>query len=479
MLADLERRLEKFGVSGDGRDWLIRALHPAGESKCLGLPDESSFSVLRPEYRVQTVIPPLASDNGAYDLFLWSPPGDVNAVVWAAAPSPADFTNPLVPPGSAFGAIHLQPTIDLPGSIVFNTPGAADTSFSFRVPTAYPLSFRHIYKSVTTTLIASAVSDQGEVYAAQFPPAFSWGQLTATGVLNAVSANQNIAVSSVCRIPLDEASLMLMSPECYVGPARDGAYLPLRLAGPAQLFTSTPHPLMLCRPLGGSPPYLATTDTNSVAIPALMTVSQSDDGNSDPAPWVVRGLLGPDVPPFYQACDTGYDCTNVGVTIFRGLASGGGGGGFGASVLVKVIVGLEVVPQPTSPDRIFCKPAITYDPRAIQAYYAVALELRDAYPASFNALGSILGVISSVAAKIFGPLLGFAKAAAPAILPTLGVEAARHLMGAPPRLLAPQSAPRGEVAEASAPRVTYVPQPRSARVLGMHGPRAMPTRRRG
>jgi hypothetical protein len=65
--------------------------------------------------------------------------------------------------------------------------------------------------------------------------------------------------------------------------------------------------------------------------------------------------------------DTGYDNMMVGVVIFRNLAGGGGSGGpsFAASLQVKVLVGLEIVPRPTSVDRVFQKPCEQYNPRAL------------------------------------------------------------------------------------------------------------------
>jgi hypothetical protein len=98
--------------------------------------------------------------------------------------------------------------------------------------------------------------------------------------------------------------------------------------------------------------------------------------------------------------DSAYDNINIGVVIFRGL-QGNSGGGFGSALQLKCIAGLEIAPNPNASVRIFAEAAAPFEPRALEAYYTLCLELKDAYPASFNSLQSILDAISSAASKVW------------------------------------------------------------------------------
>jgi len=111
MIPEVERRLTRFGVSGVGRDWVMRALHPAGaELPCPGIPDESAVAVMRPQYRAEYTIPTPAVSTATWDCMLIQYAGDVNAVLWAAAPAGTDFSSQSAPPGAVSGVITIQPS---------------------------------------------------------------------------------------------------------------------------------------------------------------------------------------------------------------------------------------------------------------------------------------------------------------------------------------------------------------------------------
>jgi len=126
-----------------------------------------------------------------------------------------------------------------------------------------------------------------------------------------------------------------------------------------------------------------------------------------PWPFVipVSVLVAPDMStvaiPGRQVFDTGFDCMNTGVVIFRGL-QGASGGQFGASLQVKVVAGLEVAPIPSQGDAVFAERPAPYEPRALEAYYKMCLELKGVYPARFNSFEDILGAIGDVAKKVWG-----------------------------------------------------------------------------
>jgi len=463
MQAQIDRVLARYGVSGPGREWLIRALHPSSEGVSPGLPDESAQCVLRPEYRVQTTIPPNTYSN-QYDCMVWTVPGDVNAAFWATGPSPTDFTITDFPPGGQLGVLPLQTFADINAqySTVQFVSASAPTinALSQSRATNIPTAFRHQYKSLTAHLICSDLTNQGEVYSAQFSPipVAKTGQI---GVqTNATNSLPNCFVGSTVFVPGNEAQMTTMAPDCYVGAAKDGVYIPHRLCGPTQPFAHTELPYCLNSLTINNTPALITgmtyggmsyTNQAVLGLPGAMYCTQYTQGpisfGGSAFPWINQ-VWNQVTEPFRSGYDTGYDNMNVSVTIFRGLTSSTGVGGVGgASIMLKAVCGLEVVTAPSSPDRVFCKPAACYDPRALEAYYAASLELRDAYPASYNAFGSLLSVLADVGARVW-----------PYVRPVLSSVADR---AADALRDGPASA-----AVASAPtkaRVAIKPQPKQAR----------------
>lgn len=425
MRARIDEKLASFGLAGDARDWVVKALDPATAGPAPGIPDTSTQCVLRPEFRVQATIQSPTS-GGNWDCYIFVPPGDMNCLVWATAPSGAGNVNfaagpGSVPAGAAWGAVQLQPFVDGTGFTSLNVQGPATASYTSvdvasRTPASLATTFRHQYKSVTIEMVAPDIANQGDVYAAQYPSVPRNTRFTNVGSqTNTIGPTILGANVSQVPLPFNEADLTLSSPNAYVGRAKDGLYMPLRLQGPVQSFCEVNTPAV------GSwfaPPFIATTgpapvlfpENTTVQFPRLMIPCQNDTAGEVSAPalgtlfsdsWVANGLYAG--PSANGACDTGHDQTMMGVIIFRGLASSGGTGGpsFGATLVIKVLAGLEVIPRPTSVERVFQKAPAAYSPRALEAYYGISNALPPAFPASYNALGALLPVLGSVASALW------------------------------------------------------------------------------
>jgi len=443
MRADIHKALERFGVSGPAREWVIRALHPAGEAKSNGLPDQSSQSVLRPDFRVQTTI---SAPVGAasWDCMIWSVPGDVNAVYYATGPSPMDFATVVTPTATNVnvGVLNLQTNNLYPYAVNYGTwpvtPGPETrvvTSMSF--PSYGASAFRHQFKSFTAHLISSAVSSQGSVVAAQYSPVLRDLGMVCCGPFHnlAGATAADIARGYSVVLPTRDADIAATAPGYYTDEAKQGVYVPMRLAGPAQPFARSVRDGML-NVLATAPitPGLYSDRSpiqfGGVGSPAMLyaTSDLPPDGISNIGmPWPFAAAAGatntmtpnPYIGTVYY--DTGYDNMNCGIAIFRGLQ--GPGGGFASSILLKANVGLEVVPNPTATDRVFLSPPAAYEPRAMEAYYTLSLELRDAYPASFNSLGSILSAVQRVASRVWGFASPLVKSIVPAVIAALPPQA--------------------------------------------------------
>jgi len=423
--AKIESALARFGVSHEGRAWLMRALHPAGDSHSPGLPDPSTQMVLRPEYRVQATI---QSPEGAsmWDCLMWSLPGDVNALWYATGPSPCDFSGPVQPPNATLGCIRLQDNVDgATGSYIRVGGGGGDpnptTTFMTRIPASLAAASRHQYSSFTVHQIAAAINDQGQVYAAQFAPILRRNQMfSVPGFVSSPDNYPYCAASYTTVLPTNEVQMSAMAPGYYMGESREGVYVPLKLAGPAQPFGFAQWNGTLEILAGGNQYPLNPTATQQCGC--AMQITSFVPQAVQPWPFscmYAQGatLVPPIVTPSTLTFDTGFDNVNIGVALFRGLT--GSANGFGAQLQVKTCNGLELIATPQAADRVYAEPPAPYEPRALEAYYALCIELPDAFPASFNSLSSILDAIGSVAKRIWSvvekPLSIAANTAIPGI----------------------------------------------------------------
>jgi len=432
-------KLQRFGVSGPARDWLLRALHPASEEKCPGLPDQSATPVFRPDYRINTTIQaPFGAS--AWDCFIWTPPGDVNALFWATGPAGTDFTQALAPPGCQSGVVRLQQSSTTQQTVQFfdvNNPAITQAALT-QNPATKPAGFRHMFKSITITQIASAVADQGQVYAAQYAPNIRQVGMNIpvgydSGVPDPANPGLNYplyAAGYSTVLPASEGDLTAMSPDFYMGASRDGVYLPLRLSGPNQPFARS-VPLGIAYRGGGASAEMTAFDLSGYPLGATLRPTgnrQLLPGSS--IPWVFTCAMwvgDPNAPNNDRlSLDSGYDNINIGVVIFRGLA-GQNGGAFGAALQIKTIAGLEVAPNPEASDRVFTEPPAVYEAKALEAYYSLCLELKDAYPSSYNSLESIWDAIKSVASNIWDIAKPAVKTVAEKVIP-MAVERGGQLI---------------------------------------------------
>lgn len=404
MQAKIDEKLRTIGLSPTGRDFVVKALDPASTIVCSGIPDESTCPVLRPEYTVQVNIPAPSVGTSGWDCMLLFPPGDVTACVYATGPAGIDFNLTSIPPGATNGVVNYLPCVDLPGSNGFQTVGPSGVTSvqrSSRSPTSQALKFRHMFRSATVDLIASAVNDQGDVFASQYPCDLFNRALFGSTVISTATGNPLTFISNDVRVPFNEQDLVLSSRTPYVGRAKDGVYMPMRLTGPSQDFCELPSATIGYDYYDNLPIMGAPFGANQKS--QILSFTNNDTGAGGPVPYINNYLGSADVAP-----NTGFDNSSVGVMIFRNL-SGGGGGGFTSSLLVKIISGQEIRPKPTAFDRVYLKPAHIYEPRALEAYYAIAHELDLAYPSRFNSMGAIMSVISSALSHVLPALAAGGK----------------------------------------------------------------------
>jgi len=411
LLARIHASLEGAGIPPAARDWLVKALHPAALHKCPAIPDHLLAQVVLPDFRTTTVVSAPAGVTGAWDLCVVQTPGDAIALWWGSGPAGTDFTALDPPTNSAGGSILMQPGEWLPDLQMRNAGTGASLNYGQQALESAPWGWRRRYGAITAYLTASALVDQGTVYAASFPAPYTQASINVDATRLAASGSPVMYKESRVNVPMDENALQLVSPKPFIAPARHGAYVPQRWIGADPDFilpTFVGNPLVFDTVSGDFIGVGPTTNAgwSEGTIPVFPTVTSnfgtyfaSSYYNSS---WVVSLAaaaggqnLGATTFPIL---DTGMSPHSTGVIIFRGLANA-------ASVTLRGMVGLEMIPKADSTQRQFAAPPGPGSELALDLYTRIASQLDPAYPASYNALGALLPVISSLIGT-FGPRLG-------------------------------------------------------------------------
>jgi uncharacterized membrane protein YeaQ/YmgE (transglycosylase-associated protein family) len=240
---------------------------------------------------------------------IWTAPGDVNLAYIVTAPSPADFSSPYIPEDATFEVLRAQQCNSTGdgiflGSLIGSSGGAPTDPMTVgmgsapsSLPAGKPCSFRTIFSGLTVHLIASAVTDQGQVYAAQYPshsvdrgavlvgnnvyatpldvptvpmalvkyPTASLAHGQAGEIATQIDPLYYAKAHEMV-MPTNETDLAATAPGYYTDAAREGVYVPLKLSGPAQPFARAV-------PNSGDATCLAYDDRTG--IPGISTLGSS------------------------------------------------------------------------------------------------------------------------------------------------------------------------------------------------------------
>lgn len=405
--ADVTRRLTALGVAPEGQEWLIKALHPAAGSECPGTPDQSLAQSVLPDFRTTQVVSFPA--GVPWDLLIWVPPGDVVGCIYAAGKAGTDFTvpGPDAPVGTVCKAVFAQPTEPV-ANTNWSVPGGAPVQFAAQVPSSRPYSWRKRYSGVTAYLTASALNDQGTVFASSFPTGIERDSVDLLQA-NTPSGFRLPTTSFTTSVPFDEATLVQMSAKPYVGKAKDGAYVPTRFVGPQTTYVTPSFPGDNVVEYGGQFFVPADDQAARTSLPAYLTNLASIVGTAYAPAWPSTAWPRNTTNPVGQpSFDTGYNNLTQTVIIFRGLSGD-------ASVTIKTYFGLEVNPRFDSPTRQFIRPPVRFNPRVMELYHQIAYDLDYCYPASYNSLGTILGTIGNVLKGVLPTVAKFVPVVGPVL----------------------------------------------------------------
>lgn len=405
-LSGIRRAIADAGIDDEAGDWLTKALHPPSHMRDVAIPDDTFRPSIRLDLRPSVTISNPAGEASPWDLCVITTPGDAVGARWCIGPAGTDFrTVSSGDVGVTIGFLPLQssgPDRSFQGYSVPYSGGATTlTPFRAQSLSSAPWAFRTTYRSSTIEMVSSTLVNGGNVTAAQFDN--DWEHEPGFTVM-ARPGGPTTAVGSATTLPLSEGDITLQAPSSFVGMAKDGVYIPHRLMGPQQSFVTTHNrDSSDFYPDGSSFRYfIAAPVSGTIRLPSQPRIIA--DASSD-YPTVVRWI--DDLTTLCDVDDTNYDRCTSSVTIFRGLDPT-------SSLNLRMYVGLELVPTAQSPMRVFVRPPLPPDQKAMLLYYHLASSMRTVYPASYNQFSLLLPILTkairSLGTYIAPYAIRFAKA---------------------------------------------------------------------
>jgi hypothetical protein len=429
----------------------MTALHPCGKGELIspllgelvGMPDTMTGAVVNPVYPGENYI--------KFDTTMFSvaPPSELTGT-WGI-----DVVIPPIPEIDFMYRIYYDadnlvskwrvvrlPNMQLPA---FNDNNTGDKSYlsNVRGTTFASLGYgkaRAIGVGHTFELDASATNNQGRVVAAQIEGQWTFEDFTTSVLVQEIVAVLNTAdppvavgvlgedttidtTSGVCKmailnIPTDPQVLVAACPSSYQADAKFGAYAVTKFASPllGYQFKNTGNDNSIA--VGTYPQ--ATNSTAGVPASAFGIITK---GYNSSAP------ILPNLEAFVN--DSGYGDPTIGmplddeldanlihpwvsapsdmmtnVVMFRNLALGGASTvSSNATVHVKSRNYFECVPNAQNPATTpFTHSPAQYDYPALDAVITVGKQLSDAYPASANDLGEMIGTIWDGIKEVVEPI---------------------------------------------------------------------------
>lgn len=359
----------QFGATPTGADWCLKALHPSDPLvEVRGIPNMESLSTVHMNYQSTYKISPQAGATGTWGFKATVLPNPVQFME-------IDVLDSVAPAGVEWNCLNTQ--------ISGSTFTARSTNFL-----AMAERWRMTYMGVTCYQDGPDLANQGSIVACQVPVE-GWEYPLATDGTGSIlsSAFPVIAYQTSDQPVFEQAQAM---PNSYFNRSREGCYMPLRLGSDVTRWRSAKDSYLSCEVIDvGQLGFARLPSTVGNPWP------HTNAAHADP-------YLGAD--GFY-ANPTG--TTHVGTPIPGMLSSVWGhiiaqNLDVSTSFTFYVRMGLELQVQPSSVLAPQMKLSPPYDAEALETYYRISRELKDAYPADFNDLGKMWDVVSN-AAKLVLP----------------------------------------------------------------------------
>lgn len=363
-----------FGNTQPGKDWCIKALHPSDPiTEVRGIPDRSAFPTVLQNYQMTYRF---TCDSGATGTWAFEA---------VQLPHPVQFA--VIKVTDSVGTRYLYPAnsqID-----------GANVGLKNRAFIAQAQRWRLAYAGMTVYQDAPALANQGTIVAAQVP--FSYYYLNRSGKIRTAGVNYTAGCMRVGIATSEDVPNFINTqamPNAYFGRSEHGCYMPLKLTETSQDWASAADMFVPASDVldkttivdtgsyvkldtggapGGWPLYTTAVASNQWGA----TYTDTDVVVGDAVTPLLNGVVG-------HLCAQNLAVTTSFTLFFR--------------------MGIEMQVVPTSSMSPHQKLSPAFDPLALDTYFAISRELKDAYPVDYNDLGKIWDVISSVA-KTVGPFI--------------------------------------------------------------------------
>lgn len=416
-----------YGTTPSGKDWCIKALHPSDPiTEVRGIPDESAAPSAFLNYQSTFTLGATAGATGTWQFDASVLPHPVNFMYLEKTDSTgtnsSNFMNTQLT-----GATHYGKTLSLLAAV---------------------RRWRLAYMSVTVYQDGADLTNQGTLVCAQVPVKPLRYAISSHAMHDSSSyadyAGATVEVYEAADNPNFE--VLQAMPNAYFGRSKDGAYIPLKLTKTCQswhsasdlVFASDTNLVHLSESTGWYPVtyYTGTPGGKSAAFPH--TNLQAVYSSTDP-------VLGP---PLFFGEATSPMCNDTWAQFSARNLS------VNTSYSFFVRAGYEIQVQPSSIYSTHLKLSPPHDELALNTYFAISRELKDAYPADHNDLGKIWEVISSIAKTVAPALAAIPGFGMPLSMAVSGVatagDAIRSALTRGSSAMEPRSSKRGAPSMADA-----------------------------
>lgn len=363
-----------LGNTSSGSDWCLKALHPSDPlTEVRGIPDHSAVPSVLMNYQATFTVNCPSSGTGTWGFNSTFLPHPINFLT---------MTNFRMNDSATVGEQYLNPQIE----------GTSHTE-KYRNFKNLAQRWRLAYAGISCYQDGPDLSNQGTIVVAQSPVAPVtryasplWGET--------LEPMKKILMYTDEDKPDYEKSQAM--PNAYFNQSKEGAYVPLKLTDSCQKWS---------------------TESDDVGFGLMTDIADHDVfGVLRSTPYTTQ-----DQYPHHQM-----DATNnldpIYVSYSSGVMTGAHGqstsrmlNGTFAHICARnldpvtsfsffVRVGIEMQISPSSVLAPQMKLSPPYDPLALDTYFRIARELKDAYPVDYNDLGKLWDVISG-AAKTVLPMM--------------------------------------------------------------------------
>lgn len=353
---EINARNLPLGVTETGRDWCIKALHPADPlTEVRGIPDHSSVPSLLMNYQSTFTLEPAAGAVGDWEF-------DCSLL-----PHPISFISTAVTDST--GTVYDEKLNQQLAGVTHEDKFDGFTDLAQR--------WRLAYMSVTCYQDGPDLANQGTLVVAQVPVEPRIYFPTREVALTALLMGSKCAYFTAEDKPSFNTSQSM--PNAYFNRSRDGAYVPLKLTDTCQHWSSMADAIAPLHPTAATR-YSVLMPTGPSHDWPFWTM---DTASSAAAP--VDSMNTYCTSPLLNATVAHISARNLAVT---------------TKFTFYVRCGIEMQVSPSSALAPQLKLSPPYDNVALDSYFMLARELKDAFPANYNDLGKIWDAINVAASAV-------------------------------------------------------------------------------